>query len=182
MHVMKRRAMALAIVATGFLSFLGIRAEAVAEERPRLVFTSNSPDRPGFLGGISGADQLCRETAEAGGLSGVFLAWVGDGAMGPANRFEPESGPLVNVHGDRVAPGWRALASGPLDAPVLHLDGSTAIVAPWSNVRADGTSGLRATACDRWWTVDERFAGAVGVGEAQVVACDSPRPFVCVEQ
>jgi hypothetical protein len=185
------RTLVLALAVTGASSVmvaeaaLGDDAKAAQRDRrPRLVFLSPAPSQPGFVGGLTGADLVCRQAAEAQGLSGVFLAWLGDGALGPADRFEPERGPLVNVRGERVASGWRQLGNGSAEAPVLRLDGTVSQTAPWTNVHHDGRSGSAATACDRWWNAGRRHAGSIGVGrdDRQVGSCDTPRPFLCVQQ
>jgi hypothetical protein len=154
---------------------------AAAEER-RLVFVSPPPANAAFVGGLTGADLVCHEAARAQGLDGVFLAFLGDGIVGPANRFGGDPAPVVNVNGEQVAADWQSLAAGRREAPILQLDGRPGAAPPWTNVRPDGRTGLLATACDRWWSSQRRYAGAVGIVERDVVSCDSLRPFVCMEQ
>jgi len=156
--------------------------ETGSVDTSRLVFAVAPPETPGFIGGLTGADTVCRETAAAHDLDGVYLAWLGDGAMGPANRFDRDEKPLVNARGDVVSQGWRALGSGEASAPVLQLNGTHPGTEPWSNVNADGTTGPLATTCNRWWSIQAVHAGGTGITETGRDACDSTRPLYCVEQ
>lgn len=147
----------------------------------RLVFATAAPEGAGFVGGLTGADDVCRQTARAAGHEGVFLAWLGDGALGPADRFDRRPATYVNVRGEAIGDHWSALGKGRAASLVLDLNGHRPTRAPWSNVDPDGTSGPLATSCDRWWTATRSHVGAVD-GPAAVSSCDEPRPFYCVQQ
>jgi hypothetical protein len=111
-----------------------------------------------FIGGISGADQLCQDQAKAVGLGGTYKAWIADSnpASAPATRFTHATVPYVRVDGTKIADDWTDLTDGTLDSVMTSETGyeNLPINGVWSNVLPDGTqaSGTATDHCDDWGT------------------------------
>ena len=92
--------------------------DAMAAGEPKQVFiTSTIYD--GDLGGLSGADALCNQRANAAELSGKFRAWLSDETGSPNTRFATCSDcPYVRTDGEQVASGYADLTDGVLAAPI----------------------------------------------------------------
>ena len=111
-----------------------------------------------FIGGISGADQLCQDQAKAVGLGGTYKAWIADSnpASAPATRFTHAAVPYVRVDGTKIADDWTDLTDGTLDSVMTSETGyeNLPINGVWSNVLPDGTqaSGTATDHCDDWGT------------------------------
>lgn len=57
----------------------------------------------GNFGGLTGADQYCKQMAEAAGLRGDWTAWLSDMRLSAGTRIPASADPYVMVDGTRVA-------------------------------------------------------------------------------
>lgn len=74
----------------------------------RMAFVLAEPMSAKF-GGVSVADQMCAQQAQAAGLPGVFYAWLGHSGGSPADRFSHASVPYTLPDGTMLAADWEAL-------------------------------------------------------------------------
>lgn len=85
---------------------------------PKLVFVT-SAEFTGNLGGLSGADAICQEAADAAGLDGVFQAWLSDSVDTPSTRWKTLSlGPYFLLDGGVVAASFGDLVDGTINAEI----------------------------------------------------------------
>jgi hypothetical protein len=82
------------------------------------VFTTSEAVVAGDIGGLPGADDICRRLATSAGLSSSFSAWLSDFTGSPASRFSQDGGPYELVDGTIVANNWADLTSGMLRHPI----------------------------------------------------------------
>jgi hypothetical protein len=82
---------------------------------PNRVFVT-STTTAGAFGGIAGGDQICRDRAVAGGLTGTFIAYLSDGATDAASRVSSSRG-WVRVDGAPYADMPAAFSTGALVFP-----------------------------------------------------------------
>ena len=82
------------------------------------VFVTEPPGFDGALTLRGGADAICNARARAAGLEGCFVAWIGDGEVGPADRFHRSDRPYRRLDGVKIADDWDDLTDGRLDAPI----------------------------------------------------------------
>ncbi|MEZ4451240.1 MAG: DUF4215 domain-containing protein [Nannocystaceae bacterium] len=132
--------------------------------RDRLVFLTDAAYLGMDIQGMAGADAICVTQAGAGGhpKPESFLAWLGDGASGPADRFPHGSARYALPNGDVVAANWGDLTDGSLVHPIDRtFAGAQADVAVWTAVRVDGSTYDDAT-CDAWTAMDGSSPGHVG--------------------
>jgi hypothetical protein len=79
--------------------------------RGNVAFRTSTLQVPGSLGGLAGADAVCRARAQAAGLLGTFVAWVSALGVDAPDR-------LVNAR------GWYAVDGRPIaDTPVDLANG-----------------------------------------------------------
>ena len=118
----------------------------------RHVFATSQAFVAGALGGLSGADDICRRLAVSAGLSSAYAAWLSDDTGSPVSRFPEDAGPYVlvdgTVDGTIVANNWTDLTSGKLRHPIdLNEMGgppaqsteSVTSKAVWTDTTASGT-------------------------------------------
>jgi hypothetical protein len=162
----------------------------------------------GNMGGLTGADAKCQMHATNAGLSGTFMAWLGDSTNGPANRFTKAGGPFVLAkRGITVANNWAELAS---DTHQHALDsdenGSTSLPLGtgtcasstgghqfWSNTYVDGTKWMGYGSCSDWTSTANTGEEVVGRTDLATagwylwchgggVTCGAVNPLFCVQQ
>jgi hypothetical protein len=119
-----------------------------------LVFLTSTV-QSGNLGGLTGADAICQQRAQAARLPGVFKAWLSDAVQSPATRFVQSTGPYLRVDGVTVAANWAALTDGTLDAPITVAENGAVFNAPagrsWTHTLANGTAGgVLNASCNNW--------------------------------
>lgn len=95
--------------------FQGYTCSKSACKAYKIAFVTSTTYR-GNLGGALGADKLCQERAEAAGLSGTYMAWIGDSITSPLTRFSQWDGPYAKVTQGKVADDWKDLSDGSLDS------------------------------------------------------------------
>jgi hypothetical protein len=106
------------------------------------------------VGGLSGLDANCQQSASAAGLSGTFKAFVTDSKTDVFKRFSMEGGPFRTPGGTLVAFSWDQLINGDLQnlideheslgfdippavpEPTGICSGSTKLV--WANIKKGG--------------------------------------------
>lgn len=106
-----------------------------------LPFTTHN----GNLGGLSGADAICQERADAAGLPGTYMAWLSVNAIpaSPSTRFFQSHGTYTRVDGAIIANNWNDLidgsfaSDGRLQMDENGIDILSGIV--WTNTNIDGT-------------------------------------------
>jgi len=162
------------------------------------VFVTSAAFTGGAFGGVSGADAICQNTAQAVGLSGTYKAWIGDDvAAPPATRFMHSLVPyykqVLGGPGIVVASNWADLIDGTFVYPIDTDENGQSLAAPsyaWTSVLADGTDDPRAQ-CDPVWTSssasDGGGIGAVGQTDAQWTSffafqCSTANHIYCFEQ
>jgi hypothetical protein len=137
---------------------------------PSGVFVS-SQKYDGDLGGLSGADARCQALADEAGLTGRWIAWLGDGVDGPATRFfQSETRGYQRVDGTVIANNWTDLVDGTLAAPIDRDETGTELPADddmivWTGVFHTGGNPTPVN-CERWSSTE---AGIVPTGLADQI-------------
>ncbi len=124
-------------------------------EQKNLVFVT-STSYSGNLGGLSGADNKCRELAISAGLQGTYKAWLSYTVTSAKSRISHSNYPYVNVIGETIANNWNDLTDGSLDNSI-NIDETgkrlTANVGAWTGTTSDGSisnvSGINDN-CNSW--------------------------------
>ena len=109
------------------------------------VFVARA-DSGGALGGLGGADILCKNAADAGAAQLAYktwTAWLSTAQVNAIDRLNPDTGPFVLPDGTVIADDIADLTDGSLQAPI-DADESGApleFVAPYvaTGTAADGT-------------------------------------------
>ncbi len=175
-----------------------------------LVFVTSSL-RNGNLGGLNGADAICQDRAQAGGLPGTYRAWLSDDTGSPSTRFRctaascsGEGYRLPDQAQTQIATDWTDLTDGDLihAINVTELGGTVpASPAPeafaWTNTTPDGTAGIQGFDCSDWTigiipspAPDPFPFGTTGFAlsnggawtQAASSPCDVPRRLYCFQQ
>ena len=142
----------------------------------KIVFTS-SATFSGDFGGIAGADAQCQSLADAAGLSGTFLAWLGDSTTDPATRFAQSASPYVLVDGTVVADDWADLTDGGIDNPIaLTENGAVPSVSlVWTGTSAAGVhDGIANTSCNDWSPLNGSDNGLYGTWDLTLPNYNDP--------
>ncbi|HEU5432578.1 MAG TPA: hypothetical protein VFU81_12995 [Thermomicrobiales bacterium] len=200
--VLRVGASALAGLALGFVRLSG-REDVAAENRrrkrrpkrcgaggPCRVFVTSTA-YGGNLGGLAGADAICRQLAEAANLPGTYKAWLSDGAASPSTRFVQSTGPYQLVNGTKIAANWTSLTDGALRAPINLTERGAAVadsLLVWTHTQVDGAAGTTADHCGNW-------GGAAGDGgrgtatyadanwtQSGSAACNTGQRLYCFQQ
>jgi len=160
---------------------------------PKTVFVS-STQTDGSIGGLAAADAICQSLADAAGLPGTYLAWLGDHVTqeAPANRFTHALGPYVRTDGVIVANDWDDLVDGTILAIIDHDENQNIVASEdiWTGTAGDGLAFvLTSNNCDRWTTnvgddgvvgsTDETDSNWTYVGNAP---CSEQHHLYCFEQ
>jgi hypothetical protein len=118
----------------------------------------------GNLGGVSGADQTCRNEAAAAGLSGTYLAWVSSSAYTPLTRASWPDATFRLVNGPVVADSLADLTDGSIDARINVSAGGVGpyVSTVWTNTTESGAakSTVELSACSDWTYDGEEFRTA----------------------
>ena len=134
---------------------------------PCLVFVT-STSHAGDLGGVTGADAICRAWAAAEGLpgAGTYLAWLSSMTTSPAARFHRSTGPYRLVTGTKVADDWTDLTDGGLDAAINRDEtGTTSSSVVWTGTLSNGTVSTN-NHCNGWTSSASNISGLTGVTTA----------------
>jgi hypothetical protein len=138
-------------------------AEEPTAQEPALLAFVTSLDYTADLGGLEGADEICRFEAEAAQLPGTYRAWISDASSDAIDRIDGD-GPWHGVDGERLFNNHAHLRTSPLQAIAIDPLGHPASHAlVWTGT---GTGGrwLGTDSCGGW-TVEDPF-GDAGTGQA----------------
>lgn len=165
----------------------------------RLIFTTSAQYQGGNLGGLAGADTICRTHAAGTHFTGVFQAWLSDSTGSPSTRMMHGTGDYVLVDGTVVAHGWDDLVDGQLEHSV-NLDETGAApsagesahcmtgISAWTGTDFDGQFDPFENSCGHW--DDSNSHGLIGdtneTSRLWTVACSMSctelLSLYCVEQ
>jgi hypothetical protein len=170
---------------------------------PKRVFVTNSIFSGAQIGGLAGADAKCQGAAIAGGLTGMYKAWLSDATGSPSTRFTQSTTPYIRTDGVVVASSYADLIDGSLNAPISRTetgalglsegvcDSSTAWV--FTNTTPEGKLLDAGLSCAEW--TSDLGGSAWGklsdaqttwtsscTGGAPVNFCGKRTPLYCFEQ
>jgi hypothetical protein len=132
-----------------------------------LVFITSSVQR-GDLDGLTGADAICQDLADAAGLPGEYLAWLSDATSSPSTRFVQATVPYKLVSGTTVANSWGDLIDGTLAHGIDLTENGDAPSqsAAWTYTLTNGTPGGDAANehCQNWISSNPSDDGNYGRG------------------
>lgn len=170
---------------------------ATADKKIFLTSTTYS----GNLGGVSGADSSCSTRATAGGLSGVFKAWIAvtTGTNDPNTTFLKSAVPYKMVGGATVANDWAGLTSGSILAEVNIDEFGNTIAGTekrLTNVTTSGTASSSGSSntqnCTGFTSAnggrDSRYGTAGATNStwtdngSTTTACNGTFRLICVQQ
>lgn len=161
----------------------------------KYVFVSTST-HDGNLGGLSGADAICQQDADNGGVPGTYKAWLSDSTTSP--NLSPPSRLFTHADiaykryydGVKVAYNWSDLTDGTLVAPIdltitdvvyefvrTNTSVSGDIKDPSQNCN-DWTSNSTQSYCNGGYTtrINNEWTENWGCN------CSSPLRIYCIEQ
>jgi hypothetical protein len=122
------------------------------------------------LGGVDGADALCRQAAKSAGLGDVpWRAWISTAAQNAKDRIE-HHGKYVRVDGHVVAKDFDELVSGTLQSAITIAENGTIAAATldkapvWTGTKADGTLAAAKSSdnCEGYENTGSPVTGIVG--------------------
>jgi hypothetical protein len=122
------------------------------------------------LGGVDGADALCRQAAKSGGLGDVpWRAWISTSAGNAKDRIE-HHGKYVRIDGKIVAKDFDELISGTLENAITISENGTVVAATlekapvWTGTNADGTLATTKPSdnCEGYENIGSPVTGIVG--------------------
>ncbi|WP_435640802.1 hypothetical protein [Micavibrio aeruginosavorus] len=165
----------------------------------KVFVTSTTYD--GNFSGIGHADRMCKNLAQAAGLSGHFYAWLAERVAGtaPADRFEQSTLPYQLVDNTTVADNWTDLTDGTLDNAINKTQTGATIASGsvWTNVTSAGArKGSTAdSACGRisgasWiWSFSSTLGYNGNLASTSSTwtdngtgTCDTNKRLYCVQQ
>lgn len=135
-------------------------------KRDRVVFVT-SELMQGNLGGVDGADAICKKLAEDANLDNfdTFVAWLGDVKNDATHRIFKSRGRYVRTDGKPIALDFAYLANGLLINPI-NLDETGEIVSGntkvWTASHPDGWYISGSTGCSDWTITDFEQTGYQG--------------------
>ena len=154
---------------------------------PRRVFITSAAYKGDLLPAVGDAkgrelgDAHCQALAEAAGLTGDYLAWLGSDAVSPGARFDTRFGGVYQlVDGTPVATGWADLVDGTL-AHAIDVDeqgGAASGENVWTGTAGDGTSAGPAS-CAGWSSAKVADLGKTGISDATDAAWTSVVDVPC---
>jgi hypothetical protein len=168
---------ALAGVALGLVG-LSSGEEVEARRRRRARCGEGGPCRVfvtenqygGSIGGLTGADTICQQTAEARSLSGTYKAWLSDSTDSPSTRFVRSTGPYLLLDGTKIAGSWTGLTDGSLRASINITEIKSTVANSefvWTHTLADGNAAPSDDHCGNW------KAAAVNGGRGSHASADA---------
>lgn len=161
---------------------------AQAAGTKRIFISSTLYD--GNLGGLTGADQKCQQTADAAKIRGTWKAWLSDSKTGASDRLSHSKGSYTLMDGSTAADSWDDLTDGVLKSP-LELNEATQS-ASWSVWTDTNPSGNLASpnSCQDWTSNNSADLGRVGSSSFSDLrwssysssSCNFTRRLYCIEQ
>ncbi|HEY8377729.1 MAG TPA: DUF4215 domain-containing protein, partial [Nannocystis sp.] len=126
--------------------------------RDRLVFVTDAHYAGHALGGLDGADALCRAAAQQAGLPRpfAFKAWLSDRTTDARERLHHGRGRYLRLDGQVVARSWDDLVDGTLENPISVTETLKTYTGDvWTGTRPDGTCGpSKGDQCEDWTEAD----------------------------
>jgi hypothetical protein len=147
----------------------------------------------GNFGGLTGADTVCQNAADAQGLGGTWVAWLSSGTTNAHDRVT-SAGPWYAIDGAKVFNNKANLETIPL-APIVDETGATprwmGLTSPWTGSDQGGVTGdadcagWTSASTSTWassgtaggYQVDQDWGGGSGT-----MSCDTQAPLICFEQ
>jgi hypothetical protein len=133
-----------------------IRNEPPPSDEAITVFVTQTAHQ-GDLGGLDGADAICRQRAEATGLPGTkWTAWLSDSTMSAMDRISDGEYRLVN--GTLVADNKNDLIDGSLKAAInMNEYGAVQSGIVWTATTGEGIS--TGNTCNNWTDASSESGG-----------------------
>jgi cysteine-rich repeat protein len=125
--------------------------------RDRVVFVTDAVYSGDQLGGLSGADALCRSAAQKAGLANplTFKAWLSDRDTDAVARLFHGKGRYLRVDNQLVAADFDDLLDGQLANPIMITQTEQVYKnGVWTGTRPDGTHAIGADHCKDWTVAD----------------------------
>lgn len=119
---------------------------------PCRVFVTSTTHK-GDFGGLTAADDICQQQAQAANLPGTYKAWLSDSANSPDTRFVKSPGPYHLVDGTKVADNYADLTDDSLDAVIDRTEFGQAVSMPfecWTFTDSDGGTFDGSDHCSNW--------------------------------
>jgi len=116
------------------------------------VFVTSTTHQGNF-GGLTAADAICQQQAQAANLPGTYKAWLSDSTNSPDTRFVKSPGPYHLVDGTTVADNYADLTDAPLDAVIDRTEFGQAVSTPfecWTYTDSDGRAFSGIDHCSNW--------------------------------
>ncbi len=159
----------------------------------KIVFVS-SIAYSGNLGGVDGANGICNQLAQDGGLTGSYKAWISTVDSSPATTFNRSKGPYVLVGQAVVASDWNDLTDSVL-SHAIHITekGTNLYGTAWTNTHPDGSAiidSLTGT-CNNFTSAavsDQAVIGTIAQSYSSewtrhvVQSCQALSHIYCIEQ
>ena len=166
------------------------RRKRCGEGGPCRVFVTEN-QYGGSIGGLTGADAICQQTAEARSLSGTYKAWLSDSTTSPKTRFVHSTGPYKLVDGTTIAGNWKDLTDGSLRAPITLTETGNTVTGSefvWTYTQEDGTALTSGDHCGNWSSATGNgFRGAATYADgnwtqSSIEACNTGQHLYCFQQ
>ncbi|MDB4939134.1 MAG: hypothetical protein JWP87_6106 [Labilithrix sp.] len=133
-----------------------------ATERAKIFFVTDGR-YTGDLAGLAGADAICMQEATAGGLTGVFKAWLSTSTEDAKDRIAPV-GPWQMVDGRVVFSG--ATVGNPESFPTYSAKGNDLLFDPnpnvWTGTTGPGRLNDGSKTCSSWTSAGPTDTGTYG--------------------
>jgi hypothetical protein len=116
------------------------------------VFVTSTTHQGNF-GGLTAADAICQQRAQAANLPGTYKAWLSDSTSSPDTRFVKSPGPYHLVNGTKVADNYADLTDNSLAAVIDHTEFGQAVSTPmecWTFTDSDGSDFGGTDHCSNW--------------------------------
>jgi len=131
----------------------------------RVFISSNSYN--GYLGGLSGADQICQNLAASASISGIWKAWLSDSTASAGGRLTQWNHWYVLPDTiTKIANNWIELTSGSLLSPINQTETGATVSGRtvWTNTGSNGSQVSTDTAltCSDWFTHAGSRSGGYG--------------------
>jgi len=159
----------------------------------KTVFVTNASVLGNF-GGLSTADALCQQEADAAGLTGTYKAWLSSSTQSPTSRMTKSLDGYVLPDGTLIANDWGDLTDGTIQNPINRFADGTLYGADsvWTGTQADGSNigNDPLWYCEDWtnqYADDSTGFGATNYTNAywteeSAMYCDITARFYCFEQ
>lgn len=182
------------LAALGILTTQTKNVRIFASEPANRVFLT-SKTYNGNLGGITGADSKCQETAQAENLGGTWKAWISDSKTPASSRLIHSNYKYVLLNGAVVANNWQDLTDGSIQNPITITErGDSPLYQScvWTSTKTDGSNFepvSNITLCSNYSESDSNYSvcGHNGSIDGQWTnwstdMCNQYHPLYCIEQ